>query len=92
MAHGGEQSFLARTAAAFSLPEELTPGVPVVEVTGNREVRMSNHRGIVAYGREEISISGGRLFVRVQGKELNLKAMSGSELLITGIITAIHLE
>ena len=53
---------------------------------------MENHKGILAYGTEEIHINGGKLIVRVQGAGLELRAMNAGQLLITGEIRAIHLD
>ena len=50
---------MERTAQALDIPVEAT-GLPRVEVTGRHEVRMENHKGILAYGREEIIVSGGK--------------------------------
>lgn len=85
-------TFFQRMAGNLSLPAELNPGAPVIEVIGNGELRMSGHRGIVAYGEEEISVSGGRIFVRIKGKGLKLRGMSGSELFISGQLEAVLLE
>lgn len=82
---------MERTAQALDIPVEAT-GLPRVEVTGRHEVRMENHKGILAYGREEIIVSGGKLLIKVKGDELELKAMNGDELLITGTVTAVELE
>lgn len=92
MAHREEGSFLRRAAERFSVPPELKPGLPVLEVTGAEEVRMSGHRGILSYEEEEISVSGGQLLVRIRGKRLRLRGMSGSELYISGRIESITLE
>ena len=67
-------------------------GLPKVELVGRGELRMETHRGILAYGREEILVSGGKLLIRVRGSELELKAMNAGELLITGTILAIEVE
>lgn len=83
--------FLERTAQAFDLPAEAA-GVPKVELIGRHQVRMENHRGILAYGREEIMVSGGRLLIRVRGTDLELRAMTGEALLITGTVSAVELE
>ena len=48
------------------------------------------HRGILAYGPEEIHISGGSLVVVVRGGGLELRAMTPEELLVTGTITALE--
>ncbi|MDD5938706.1 MAG: YabP/YqfC family sporulation protein [Clostridiales bacterium] len=86
-----KDGLLARTAQALDLPGDVV-GLPKVEVTGRHELRMENHRGILAYGTEEILISGGRVIYRVRGTELELKAMTAGELLITGTILAVELE
>ena len=85
------EGFLERTAQVFDLPGEVV-GLPRVELTGRGELRMENHRGILAYGREEIIVSGGKLLIKVKGDGLELKAMNGDELLITGTVTAVELE
>ncbi len=82
---------MERTAQVLDIPVEAT-GLPRVEVTGRHEVRMENHKGILAYGREEIIVSGGKLLIKVKGDGLELKAMNGDELLITGTVTAVELE
>ena len=86
------EGILEKTAEVFDLPGDLVAGLPRVELVGNRELRMENHRGILDYGSGEIHISGGRLAVRVLGEDLELRAMNGTELLITGHIRAVEVE
>lgn len=86
------RDILEQTAETFDLPGDLVAGLPRIEVVGDREVRMSHHRGILAYGREEIHISGGKLIVKVRGQGLELRSMNADELLITGQIQALELD
>jgi sporulation protein YqfC len=86
------KAILERTAALFDLPADQFAGVPKVELIGKEELRMFHHRGILAYGTQEIHISGGQLLVRVEGQGLELKAMNGDELLITGEIRRLEVE
>ena len=88
---GRKERLLERTAEALELPGDLVAGLPRIELTGDRELRMENHRGILAYGSEEIHISGGKLIVKVRGTGLELKAMNARELLITGTIFSVDL-
>lgn len=88
---GKKEGLLEKTAEAFDLPGDLV-GLPRVEITGRQELRMENHKGILAYGPEEILVSGGKLIVKVRGVGLELKAMNASELLITGTLLAVELE
>ena len=80
---------LEKAAQLFDIPGQAV-GLPRVEVVGRGELRMENHRGILAYGREEIHISGGRLVVRVKGSGLELRSMNPTQLLITGKISGVE--
>ena len=88
---GRRESLLEKTAEVFDLPGDVVAGLPRVELLGDRQLRMENHRGILAYGTEEIHISGGKLIVRVRGSGLTLRAMNAGELLITGEIAGVDL-
>ena len=89
---GRKERLLERTAEALELPGDVVAGLPRVELTGDRELRMENHRGILAYGSREIQISGGRLVVKVRGENLELRAMNAGELLITGALRGVELS
>ena len=87
---GGKEGLLLRASRLFDLPADALAGVPRVEVVGDGELRMGPHRGILAYGPEEIHISGGSLVVLVRGSGLELRAMTPEEVLITGTIRAVE--
>ena len=89
---GKKERLLERTAQALELPADVVAGLPRVELTGDRELRMENHRGILAYGSDEIQIAGGRLVVKVRGENLELRAMNAGELLITGALRGVELS
>lgn len=82
---------LERTADLLDLPADVIAGLPRLELVGDRELRMENHKGILAYGSEEIHVSGGIFVVKISGQGLELRAMTGVELLITGKIDQIRL-
>lgn len=83
--------FWERTAEIFDLPADAMAGLPKLELVGDGELRVENHKGILAYGREEIHISGGIYLIKISGQGLELRAMTGVELLITGKISQIIL-
>lgn len=87
----GKGGLLMRATRAFDLPADVMAGLPRIELIGKEELRMEQHRGILAYGTEEIHISGGKLVVRVKGRGLELRAMNPTELLITGEILSVEL-
>ena len=79
------EGLLEKTAELFDLPADALAGL------GDRELRIENHRGILAYGTEEIHVSGGAFVIQITGQGLELRAMTGLELLITGRIAGIQL-
>jgi len=81
---------LEKAAEVFDLPGEALGGVPRVTVTGMSRVHIENHRGLIGYGTEEISVSGGRMIVRVRGRNLELVAMSDMELVASGTVTGVE--
>lgn len=86
-----KRGLLEKTSEALDIPGDVLAGLPRLEITGDRELRMENHKGILAYGTEEIHVSGGKLVVRIRGAGLELRAMNADELLITGTITGVEL-
>ena len=88
---GEKGGLLARASRAFDVPEDVLSSLPRIELIGTGELRMQQHRGILSYGPEEIHISGGKLVVRVKGSGMELRAMTPTELLITGEIRAVEL-
>ena len=84
-------SLLERTAELLDLPADALAGLPRLVLVGDGELRVENHKGILAYGSEEIHISGGSYLLKITGSGLELRAMTGVELLITGRIQNIQL-
>ncbi len=83
---------MERTAEVLDLPADVLAGVPRLELVGDGELRLENHKGILAYGKEEIHVSGGAFLIKITGEDLELRAMTGLELLITGHIRQISLS
>ncbi len=84
-------SIMEKTAEVLDLPADALAGVPRLELVGDGELRLENHKGILAYGKEEIHVSGGPFLIKIAGEDLELRAMTGLELLITGRIRQIQL-
>ena len=87
---GEKDGLLLRASRMFDLPADALAGEPRVEIGGDGELRMAPHKGILAYGQEEIHISGGKMVVLVRGSGLELRAMTPEEVLITGTIRAVE--
>ena len=80
-----------KAAQIFDLPADVIAGIPKMELTGDSEFRMENHRGILSCGEEEIHISGGIFLVKLSGQDLEVRTMTGFEVLVTGKISRVEL-
>lgn len=76
---------------ALNLPAELVPGVPKLTLSGGSEVLVENHGGLKSYSRELIEVRGRSLLLQIRGEDLELAAMTKTELVLRGIIVAIEL-
>ena len=93
MERKGKRPVLREKAARiFDLPVDVIAGVPKIEVLGDTEFRMENHRGILSCSEDEIHISGGIYLVKVSGAGLEVRTMTGLEVLITGKICGVELS
>lgn len=85
-----KEGVLERTAKALDLPADGLAGLPHVDLVGDHELRVENHKGILSYGDKEIHVGAGKMVIRVKGEGLRLRVMNVEELLITGQITGIE--
>lgn len=85
-----EKRIFSEAAELFDLPMDLLSGLPHVEVMGDRQFYMENHRGIISYSEDEIAISADGLIVRVFGSKLELVSMTGEALRIRGRIERVE--
>ena len=87
-----EKHFMERVAMAADLPDEPIPGVPLVEIAGDRRVLIEHHCGVTQYGRCRISVQVKYGSVVVIGTQLELTRMTLQQLIITGKIECVQLE
>ena len=64
----------------------------LIELYGNERVLIEEHRGILAYGDEEIRVGTSFGCVVIEGLELRLCCMSRSQLVIRGRIAGVRME
>ena len=75
---------------ALELPKDVLLGFPNMELNGNRELFISNHRGILNYNQENIEILAKDIHIEVTGKELSIQLYSAEEIMITGYMEEIR--
>lgn len=88
---GKRGSWMERLAEGMDMGQETLPGLPLVEICGEKRVLIENHRGVRAYGNEEISVGVSFGEVCVRGCGLSLARMTREQLVICGRIDSVNL-
>lgn len=84
-------SFVERLTLAADLPDEPLPGLPLIEVAGDRRVLIEHHCGVMEYSTQEIRVKVKYGHICVEGACLTLSHMTKGQLIILGRIHSIHL-
>ena len=80
---------LEASAQRFGQP---LPGIPIVEIMGDKRVLIENHRGVQEYLDHSVIVCVQYGCVRIEGCHLEISVMSSCRLVITGSIYAVKLE
>ncbi len=86
-----EKGWLRRWMDAGDLGGESLPGIPVLELAGDRRVLIENHLAVTEYGQEKISVRVKYGSICICGGCLELRQMHRGQLVITGRIDGISL-
>lgn len=62
---------------------------PCLELSGNRELLIEGSKGVLEYTAENVRVNTGGMILTVAGRELNLRCISDSALIIDGFITSL---
>lgn len=89
---GKGRYILERLAEEADLREEPMPGLPLIELAGDRRVLLENHLGVKAYGRDRIVVKVKFGTVCVCGEDLEMARMSRDQLVICGRIGGVSLH
>ena len=88
----GKGDWMQRLTQRLDLPSESVPGLPLVEIAGDRRVLVENHGGVCHYGPEQICIRVRYGMISIRGRGLELSRMSKELLIISGKIDGVMLN
>lgn len=83
---------VARNILGGQIANAPLPGVPLVEILGNRRILVENHYGVIAYGQERICIKVRCGHIEITGKKLTIARMSDQQMIINGIVCSVNLS
>lgn len=74
---------------AAGLPREAVMNVPSLRMTGQDQLIVENHQGLIAYNPSQIALRTTCGVLRVQGEDLHLNNVSPDQMMVTGRITGV---
>lgn len=72
------------------IPATLQSSLPVAEITGNREITIEGSTGVLKYESDNIKVNTKIMVLSVSGRNLKLKYLSSSSLIIEGTILSLE--
>lgn len=73
------------------LADAPVPGLPLIELAGDRRILIEHHCGVIEYGTERVCVKVKFGQVCISGEELCLAKMSKNQLIICGKIQCVEL-
>ena len=86
-----DSGWMERLALKVQLEEELLPGQSLIELLSDKRVLIEHHKGVIAFGNEEICVRLGCGILQICGQGLELEKMSNELLVITGRIQSLKI-
>lgn len=79
-------------ADKLDLPRDIILNMPRIQVTGNNEIIIENHKGIILFEKNEVKVNSGIGIISICGSEFEVLFMGGSTITIGGKFTSITYE
>ena len=74
---------------SLKLPKDTVLGVPILTITGNREIWMENYKGILEYTTSQILLQAKTCQICIEGKNLSIDYYTNEDMKISGCIRCI---
>lgn len=72
------------------IPPSLNSRLPIIEITGNKEITIEGSTGVLKYQEDNIKVNTKSVVISVKGRGLKLKYLSSSALIIEGTVLCLE--
>lgn len=79
-------------ADKWGVPKEVIMNIPRLTISGDREIYIENHKGLMGYSSTEIRISTPMGIVKISGEGLNIERIRLEDVLISGSFKRVEYE
>lgn len=81
-----------KLARKLDLPRDIVMDVPKITVTGNKEIIIENHKGIILFEENEINVNSNMGVIKINGKDLVIEYLEGRTIVVTGKFSSVIYE
>lgn len=86
-----KKGILRKLSEEASSYAQFLPGIPIVEIAGDKRVLIENHSGITEYSPQRIAVKVSFGCICICGNNMDLSCMSGQQLVIGGRIDTVSI-
>ena len=79
-------------AEKLELPRDILLNMPKITVTGDNEITIENHKGVILFEQNEVKINSNLGLISVCGGDFEILFMGGSTLTLSGKFKSIVYE
>lgn len=79
-------------AYRLDLPKDIVMNVPKITITGNNEITIENHKGIVSFENSELKINSKVGTIIIKGTNLEILFIGGNTITIEGKFKSVLYE
>lgn len=76
----------------LGIPKDVIMNLPCITVSGDREIYIENHKGLLGYTDTQISVSTHIGIVTIQGKDLCIERIRLEDILVSGRFSCVKYE
>jgi sporulation protein YqfC len=76
----------------LDLPRDIILNMPKITVTGDNEIVIENHKGVVLFGENQVKINSGVGLISIYGCRFEILFMGGSTITVGGKFKSIAYE
>lgn len=79
-------------AGKLDLPRDILLNMPKIIVTGDNEITIENHKGVILFEQNEVKINSNVGLISICGGDFEILFMGGSTLTLSGKFKSIEYE
>ena len=87
-----KKRFSEMIADAWGVPKDVIMNIPRLTISGNKEIYIENHKGILVYTDKEIRVSTEMGIVMIRGKNLLIDRIRLEDVRISGTFHGIEYQ